>query len=191
MKEIYDTYHQLCNTVSDINEHLPVLKRYAEECEHVTEMGVRWVTSTWAFLAAKPKAVVCYDIARHPNVSKAVKAAANCNISFKFILADVLKVDIEPTDLLFIDTLHTYEQLKLELALHARNVNKYLIFHDTVTFGKIGEKLYDHASNLVKGSVSGKGIGYAIEEFLSANPQWKVKEVLENNNGLTVLEKSE
>ncbi len=47
--KIIDIYNNLCNEKSDINEHLPTLKRYAEKCDHITEMGVRSVVSTWAF----------------------------------------------------------------------------------------------------------------------------------------------
>ena len=51
---IENYYNNLVNTPSDINEHLPTLRKYAEECDHITEMGVRWIVSTYAFLAAKP-----------------------------------------------------------------------------------------------------------------------------------------
>ena len=47
-------YNVLCNTPSDINEHMPTLYQFACTCSHITEMGVREVVSTWAFLNAKP-----------------------------------------------------------------------------------------------------------------------------------------
>ena len=50
MNKLQEIYEGLCSTPSDINEHLPTLKKYAEECEHITEMGVRWVVSTYALL---------------------------------------------------------------------------------------------------------------------------------------------
>ena len=49
------TNNYRCNLVSDINEHLPTLKRYAEDCDHITEMGVRWLVSTIAFMMGQPK----------------------------------------------------------------------------------------------------------------------------------------
>lgn len=55
-------YSRMCQIQSDINEHLPVLKRYAEECRTVTEMGVRFACSTWAFIEGKPKSLTCIDI---------------------------------------------------------------------------------------------------------------------------------
>ena len=34
-------YQKHCDRYSDIHEHLPTLYKYASECDHVTEMGVR------------------------------------------------------------------------------------------------------------------------------------------------------
>lgn len=73
MNRIEEKYQQHCNTPSDINEHLPTLRRYAEQCETVCELGVRGVVSTWAFLAAKCKKVIGVDIDWHPNVLECYK----------------------------------------------------------------------------------------------------------------------
>ena len=54
--------NELFNTPSDINEHISTLIKYGSECEHITEMGVRWVVSTWAFLGAAPKVLKSYDM---------------------------------------------------------------------------------------------------------------------------------
>ena len=35
---------------SDINEHLPTLYKYAQECESVIELGVRGVISSYALV---------------------------------------------------------------------------------------------------------------------------------------------
>jgi len=176
--KIYD-YH--CNDNSDINEHLPTLKRYTELCDTVIEMGVRTVVSTWAFLAGKPKKLTSIDIVDplKYNVSMdSIRALAKENdTEFKFLLEDTTKIDLEECDLLFIDTWHVYEQLKKELELHGDKAKKYLIFHDTTTFAHRGE---------TQGHV---GLKPAIDEFLQQNSHWKVKEVFTNNNGLTILER--
>jgi len=59
---ILSIYENLCEVSSDINEHLPILKKYTENCNHVTEMGVRSIVSTWAFLAGNPNTLISYDI---------------------------------------------------------------------------------------------------------------------------------
>lgn len=185
-----------CSIASDISEHLPTLLRYGKECKHITEMGTRDVVSTWAWLMAKPEKLVCYDIVRSPNIDEAIEASEGV---LGFIEADVLKVEIEPTDLLFIDTLHTYSQLKQELALHAKNIKKYIIFHDIVTYGHTPEPSHfkthagivsQHPRVLKNYVANDKGIMPAIEEFLRDNPQWKEKERFNNNNGLLVIERN-
>ena len=55
-------YNQLCITPSDINEHLPTLKKYAEQCNSIVEFGVRDGCSTYGLLAGRPKFMVSYDI---------------------------------------------------------------------------------------------------------------------------------
>jgi hypothetical protein len=194
MSYISDMYNQLVKFSSDINEHLPTLKKYASECDHITEMGVRWVVSTFALLEGNPKTLISIDILdprtniewnskfnSKERLETIISSCNNSNINYKFILGDTRALEIEKTDLLFIDTLHDYEQLKCELKLHADKVKKYIIFHDTVSFrnknesGTVGEK---------------NGLYPAIEEFLSENAHWVVHEVFTNCNGLTVLKRT-
>jgi hypothetical protein len=170
-------YAQKCKRPSDINQHLPILRKYAEQCSHITEFGVRGVVSTWALLAGKPHTLNSYDIRYHPNVEKAKKIAAENDIEFTFTTKNVLHVEIADTDLLFIDTYHTYGQLKAELRLHGNKARKFLIMHDTTIFGRKGADGSD------------KGLLDAIEEFISQNPQWKIVEQADDNIGLTVLQR--
>ena len=181
---IQSLYDHHCQTVSDIHEHMPTLKKYASECSHVTEMGVRSVVSTWALLEARPDILRSYDIAEPPaqHMYHAYRWASENNIDFDFRLNDVLKIEIEQTDMLFIDTWHIYDQLKSELAIHPKNVDKYIAFHDTTTFGNVGEPHYD-------GKTDHKGLMPAINEFLEKNTEWVMHEQFTNNNGLTVIKR--
>ena len=176
-----EIYKSKCDSDSDINEHLPTLKRYSEECEHVTEMGVRWVVSTYAFMMGKPKKLVSIDIEsieKHDiSVDDLTQLAKDNGVEFEFIESDTLKVVIEETDLLFLDTLHTYDQVKGELNLHSNKVKKYIVFHDTESFkdrGMNGDPI---------------GIWVAIEEFLRDNNEWIISEKFTNNNGLTIIKR--
>ena len=170
-------YEDACNcNVSDIYIHLPVLYQYAQDCDHVTEMGARSGNSTKAFLYANPKKFIS---------SKEI--GVNC----QYIGADVLTIEIEETDLLFIDTWHCYDQLKKELELHAGKVRKYIAFHDTYTFGQKGEGYPDMDVNHPhRDDLSGEGgIRKAIDEFLKENPEWEINYETEENNGLIVIAK--
>jgi hypothetical protein len=169
-----EVYYNKCRIESDINEHLPVLREYGEKVNHITEMGVRDIVSTYAFLAARPKQMVSYDIM--PIDTNHIHSLAPYT-EYNFILGDTRQVMIEPTELLFIDTLHTYEQLKTELSLHAHKTSKFIIFHDTEIFG-------------VRGQDGSEGLLKAIDEFLEINPVWTTHLHLKNNNGLTILKKS-
>ncbi|MBC8442786.1 MAG: hypothetical protein H8D80_01210 [Proteobacteria bacterium] len=178
-------YNELCNSPSDINEHLPTLKRYAEECGHITEMGVREIVSTYALLIGQPKTLVSIDII-HPtkfgaSLEDIVSFAKEMDVNFKFCESDTLSVDIDETDLLFIDTKHNYYQLKGELKRHGNKAFKYIIFHDTFLFENRDETS-DQPSDK-------SGLLPAIDEFLETNSHWSCHEVFENNNGLTILKR--
>lgn len=183
---IENEYDRLCSPQEgesiDIKEHLPTLCKYTDACVypsggHITEMGVRSVVSTWAFLQPAPARLICYDIEYHPNIEKALIAAKESNIQMDYILKDVLRTEIEETDFLFLDTWHVYDQVKQELAKHASKVRKYIGFHDTTSYEWSGE-----GQNM-------KGIWPAIQEFIGTHPEWILKERFTNNNGLTILER--
>lgn len=177
---------------SDINEHLQTLYEYALLCNTVTEFGTRHGTSTWAFLHAAPKNILCYDIHRplSPDLDKLLEIAKERNLTYKNI--DVLETQIPITDLLFIDTLHTYEQLYKELTLHSKNVSKYIILHDTVTYGYVDEIVYEHASKYITKQENKHGLVPALNDFLITEDgkNWVIHQTFNNNNGLTILRRA-
>lgn len=184
--------NELYLTPSDINEHFPAIIKYGSECETITEMGVRGIFSTWGWLACAPKRLICYDI-HDPSkwggdIQSVYDTAAAYNLNFEFKIADVLKLEIDETDLLFIDTWHAYDQLKQELKLHSDKVKKYICFHDTTSYEFVDES--KGHENTWEGQSSGKGIWPAIEEFLNENKDtWVLKERFKNNNGFTIIER--
>lgn len=184
---VRDNFYQACKTPSDINEHLPVLYDIAKECTHITEMGVRSVVSTWAFMYRNPSVLIGIDLHINPNVDEALKVYPN----WKFIQADTTKIEIEKTDLLFIDTLHIYSQLKKELQLHGKKAKKYIVFHDTTTYGTIDEPTDWQTPEIMQNYKKEEktGLKPAIEEFLNDNKEWYIWREYTNNNGLTILKK--
>jgi hypothetical protein len=172
---IEDMYKLRCSEPSDINEHLPVLKKYGEKCNTIMEMGVRTLVSTWALLASKPGKLTSVDLNYSKDVELAEQLSASEGIEFEFIVGSTLALTPHPVDFLFIDTLHTYEQLKEELKLHGNMAQKYIAFHDTQTF-----RFVDQIG-------VGRGLWPAIEEFLAGNPHWKLELDLRNNNGLAII----
>jgi len=195
-------YNQALQIPSDINQLLPTLHEYAKKCTHVTEMGARGGRSTITFVHANPAKFVSYDY-QYATPEKHLEEEVNILKEFldmckglgrdiEYIGKDVLSVEIEQTDMLFIDTWHVYQQLKKELELHASKVNKYIAFHDTCTFGEVGEGYPDvdenHPRRHEYDGTNG-GIRKAIEEFLESNKNWVKVYETEVNNGLTIIEK--
>jgi hypothetical protein len=170
-------YQTLCAQPSDINEHLPMLREYASQSPRIVEFGFRAGVSTVALLCGGPKQMATVDInpACKP-IYDEIRAQVPREIIFNFFCMDSLKFPFEETDLLFIDSEHSYEHLKAELATHAEKVKKWIILHDTADYAW-GKK--DEFS-------SGPGLNLAIAELL-ARGGWVVEKNVTYNNGLTVL----
>jgi hypothetical protein len=166
-------YNDACVRVTDIHEHLPILSKLIENCSHATELGVGWAESTRAFLR-HDITLHSYEYSPLPGIVEFFEEAKRSGRNVTLHIADTRKIEIEETDIMLIDSLHVYEQVKTELELHANKVRKYIVFHDTTTFANNGE-------------FGGKGIWPAIQEFIDAHTEWKLTERLTNNNGLTIL----
>lgn len=167
------------NSMQWIAHYMEKLYELAKECDHITEMGVNEVNSSWSFLNAKPKKLVCIDITfeyaykkrgfgDHIWLESLKELSKKENVELVLIEKSTLDIEIEETDLLFIDTLHTYDHLKKELDLHANKARKYIVLHDTVLFPELN---------------------VSIAEFLQKNKNWNVHERFISNPGLTILKK--
>jgi hypothetical protein len=165
--------------VDSVKPHLDIFIDYASKCKTVTEFGVETACSTMAFLVSGCKKVYSYDVIVTTN-ARLVKQAADADGKFfRLYEKDNLKVKIKKTDLLFIDTDHWYGQIKAELAHHHSRVRKWIMMHDTETFG------------LVNPFDGRPGMKAAIYEFLEEHPEWQIKEHIEIGHGLTILERLE
>ena len=153
-------------------EHCDKLRELAAQADSVVEFGMRHGVSTVALLAGQPKQMISYDLHQDP-VADLLKSRQGAT-AFSFVQGDSLSVDIEPCDLLFIDTRHTAAQLTAELERHARNVRRRIVLHDTQIFGERGED-------------AGPGLLVALRAFLKANPEWSVIDHTQVNHGLTVI----
>jgi hypothetical protein len=193
-------YFRAASIPSDINEHLPTLLSYAQQCNHITECGVRAVTSSWAFalgLAGKsPARLIQVDLNTNHNVAQFGEIAKDSGIDVVFYQQNDLKCPIEETELLFIDTWHVYAQLKRELERWNTNVTKYIIMHDTTVDEWQGETVRCKWDANEQSKTSGfpvdeinKGLWPAIDEFLTSHPEWIIETRFTNNNGLTVLKR--
>lgn len=127
-------YERLCETPSDIVGHLP---RFVDlvrklDAQHVVELGVRDGVSTVAWLYALQSTggrLTSIDTEPGPALGVA---------SWTFIQGDDLDpriiADLDPADIVFIDTSHFYEQTLAELSVYRHVVKPggVICCHDTM-----------------------------------------------------------
>lgn len=162
-----------------VKPHMDIFFDYASKCDIITELGIDSACSTLAFLNSGCKKVYSYNVVISPNAIKVKQAAKEDGMFFKLINKDNLKIKIKKTDLLFIDTDHWYGQIKAELEHHHKRVKKWIMMHDTETFG------------LVNPFDGRPGMKAAIFEFIEDHPEWEIKDHFEIGHGLTVIERQE
>ena len=213
MDIISQKFSSLSKTPSDINEHLPTLSKYANDCNSVFDTGFRGCWATWALIHGLlinknglPKKITCndlneFDVDELKSVISKYNNENAVKIDLSFVWKNNLQVKFkedERYDLVFIDTIHCYGQIRRELDLFAPITNKYIIMHDTTIDEFRGEiyrsdlsyeKLLEWKSNtgFTDDTDILYGMSQGIDEFLQKNKEWDLLEKFTNNNGLTIL----
>lgn len=168
IEELYQL--NLNDPLSDIRDHLPILRRYAEQSKVCVEFGVRNGCSTSALLAGCD-CVYSYDIEPNRLVVEIPEPK-----KWMFTQADTTKLlSIQSCDLLFIDTKHTATQVAEELKM-AAHVRRWIAFHDTIRWGLLGED-------------GRHGILFAICDHIHCFPLWRICEKDDRGMGLLVIER--
>lgn len=197
-EELNVQYIHHCTIPSDINEHVPVLKRLSQECECVTEIGVREAVSTWGILKGLSennkikKGYLGIDLCYPSCLLQLSSIAEGATVDFDFWKVNDMEIDIPETDMLFIDSLHTYCHLTYELETFSPKVRKYIAMHDTsAPWGNQDDDAYhgnysEYPEHINKQK---RGLWPAVEDFLSSHPEWKLNERKLNNHGFTILER--
>ncbi len=161
---------------TDIHRHLTVLRDTASGLRHITELGVGTGQSTLAWLLVQPERLLCVDLGWQDCVLQLETVRGKTD--FVFWVADSRWVEIEETDLLFIDTCHDRRHLLEELRRHAGKVRRYLVLHDTETFAHQNEP-----------GEPGEGLVDALDQWLPEHPEWMVQLHHPWCSGLTILQR--
>lgn len=160
-KNLQDYYQQLCDLQAKHHtpEYLLVhneIRQLLNNCTSYTEFGVnQGTTLAVAVLSNIPK-IRAYDIKLAPyNKAKHhfEQYASENKLDYRVIEAGTLTIKIDPVDLLYIDTVHSYSHLKQELEKHGSKAQKYIVFHDTVY---------------------APGLRQAVNEYVNAHKNWKI-----------------
>lgn len=136
MNALEQWYQRLIASEIDMKPHLPRLRKYAAQCGVVTEFGF-WKGNSAVALACglmdRGGGVLhSYDLAGFDKeIVELWQACQQAGVDFRFHRRSTLELtDLDPCGLLFIDSLHTGPQVKVELK-HATSVSQRLAFHDT------------------------------------------------------------
>eukprot|EP00440_Ansanella_granifera_P067999 gb/GFBE01073766.1/.p1 GENE.gb/GFBE01073766.1/~~gb/GFBE01073766.1/.p1 ORF type:complete len:390 (+),score=29.33 gb/GFBE01073766.1/:1-1170(+) len=204
----------------DIGGHLMFLRTLAakEGISKIVEFGTRKGTSTLALFlgladqsfflgtsasvrseesktsqARAPLEMISYDVIRFRYRELFEEAGRLMGISYSQPIQSSLAAKFASTDILFIDTIHTYGQLRRELALHHHAVKKYIVLHDTELFAETARANEVELLRNREDSASWPeedlthGLRRAVNEFLRQHLEWQVMIHFPNDSGLTVL----
>lgn len=180
---IDEIYTKVSEIPRDLEKHFPKLRELAAKCVNIVEFTKRR-ESTVALAAGLFDATQArteenaYSFHSF-NLEADDEAVSSINkiAPFGFVLnkaeSPVVSA-IGETDLLFIDSQHTYERLRDELKKFASSVRRYIVLHDTALHGFHGED-------------GGAGLLQALKEFMRDYPQWSIVYHTQEQYGLTVL----
>lgn len=170
----FDKFEEIKNTTSDINQHLQSIYQHVKGCNVAVSLGVSRGYSAFALLMG------CQH---HITVDPAPNQDALNFLSDYFgqksevIIQNTDEpIELEEFDVLFVDYVHTGECVEKEIKAHAHKVKKFIFFHDTQSFGDVGEDGKD-------------GIKKPILDFLLENEEWRVLYCENKNNGMMILGK--
>jgi cephalosporin hydroxylase len=156
------------------------------------------MTSTWGILqglsesSSAAPSYIGIDIETPSGIRSAKYLAEACGISFKFLNCNDMTIDIEPTEMLFIDSLHTYCHLLYELEKFSPKVSKYIALHDTnAPWGFADDYFYkgDYTEYPAEFDRSKRGLWQAVEDFLLKHSEWVIMEHHFHNYGFTILKR--
>jgi hypothetical protein len=199
---LQEMYEYQFNHPSDISEHIPVLRQLSSECSSVTEIGIKSLASTWGILQGLSESSYAQrqymgiDIKNFSDLSyKLAKDLAEENgVKTTFWSINEMQIEIEPTDMLFIDSLHTYCHLTYELETFSPKVQKYICMHFTShPWGNSEDDTYqgNYSEYPAVYDRTKKGLWPAIEDFLERHPEWSLLEHRTNHHGFTILQRKE
>jgi hypothetical protein len=190
VESVESIYLRHCAGATSITPHLPRLRALATGLAVAVEFGVKRGASSSALLMGARR-VMSFDIAETREARELAVAAGE---RWAYWIADSITAAVPICDLLFIDSQHDYEQMKAELEAHAYKVQRYLVFHDVVTFGEIGANGETglHKWTYVRGQsvpLNCLGIRPAIDELMIRDPSWRIAARYNDSHGLLVLER--
>ncbi len=212
--------HIIARSGTDISRHMETLFNYARKSRSVLELGSRQSLSTVALacgLADQDCPNRRLDVVDLDPIDSAFVPIVEAVCRFNEVECNLhpktndlaFPVQERSWDMVFIDSLHCYGQLRRELHRYAPHVRKYIALHDTVSWGERGEgpsllRTYKVSREAMAASITqaypamgpcapeelDEGLCKAVDEFLAARPdEWVVDYSTPFGHGLMVLKR--
>jgi predicted O-methyltransferase YrrM len=184
--------NRFCSSRIATAKHLPYLRKLALGCQDIIELGVNRGASSLA-LSYCQGTLTSYEYEPNKYTRKIKRLIGP---AWKLRLQDtrtVMPDEVPVHDLLFVDSLHTYEQVVKELKIFAPKTRRFIVFHDTITFaikgadGETGRRLESSEDDFEPKT---HGIRMAIDEFMIEHPEWRIIRHAGFGHGLLTLEKA-
>lgn len=153
-------------------EYIRRLSYFLKHCDSYRELGTNQGGSASVALLEKLKYYELID--KSFNRFNSIKShfdeyqtKNNIEICYREISSLEVKTDII-TDFILIDSVHTYNHVTKEIKLYEPLTKKYIMFHDTVGFPRVGQ---------------------AVRDFLNQTKNWKLIEEQLVTPGYMVIER--
>jgi hypothetical protein len=169
---------------SNEDPHLITVLRYGSRVDHATEMGGLTGKTTNALIVAGTKTIRSYDrndvkgddlIAQGQELGLDVALIPN---------TDTMTVEIQPTELLLINTPFEGNFRFAELTKHHGKVSRFILLPRTSEFA-----LQAHSSVTLTNDVKPIGLSFGINAFIQEHDEWFIREHWVEDKGFTVLER--
>ena len=191
---------QHCNKPLDINESSQLLCKYAKACASVVEIGHKEIEAPKGILQGLSESSfkqrsylkINSDYIPPSELNFTKEGAKKSNINFTFWQANDLLIVLEPTDMLYIDSLHTYCHLTYQLETFSSQVRKYICLYGTSgPWCDQEENAYQGNYNEYSSSYdrTKKGLWPAVLDFLANHPEWVLVERSTKNEGCAILQR--
>lgn len=173
-------YQNLSANISRNTQYFCMFK-YASRVRHISILGCGSGLSLLTAIAAQPDTIRVYNNSSQ-DVNQFQDICVQAGIDFEFHVADMSQLKIQPTDLLYLDTVHEGHVKASELRLHAPQVSRYVLVPET----------YTHAHDPQPGitlpnNTQPCGVIHGINTFIVEFPKWHILEHVYYEPGLTVL----
>lgn len=171
-----------------VGPHLPRLRALASGLPLVVEFGVRRGGSSSALILGAEH-VISYDI---ESTAEAKHLQALAGDKWEYRIANSLEVAIPECDLLFIDSKHTFLHCDAELKRHAHAAKRWLVFHDSIWRGSMGEGTNDMKLTRQKDETARLkclGLRPAVDDLMMRDRSWFLSAHYTDSCGLLVLER--